>query len=165
MPKSGDPGDISNKSHWPHFKSLLFLKDQLLPRRSTGNLQAPEDDNEEPLSSNETQSQLETGSGDELETNAGDESVNAGEESQELSTGLTPPSSISSSSKEPRTVITKRLRNRNSIDALVAIEKENVALIAKSRADQCIDRVPIDEHQSFLNSLLPHVREIKMATF
>ncbi|KAF5286608.1 hypothetical protein FQR65_LT12517 [Abscondita terminalis] len=38
LPRSGDPGDISSKSHWPYFKSLMFLKDQFTSRQSTGNL-------------------------------------------------------------------------------------------------------------------------------
>ncbi|XP_075163331.1 transcription factor Adf-1-like [Haematobia irritans] len=40
--RSGDLG-ISEKEYnnyvvWPHYKSLLFLKDQIKPRKSTGNL-------------------------------------------------------------------------------------------------------------------------------
>lgn len=35
---SGDSGGEEESSRWPHFKTLLFLKDQFIPRRSTGNL-------------------------------------------------------------------------------------------------------------------------------
>lgn len=36
--RSGDPGGITYEPKWPHFKSLLFLRDVVKPRQSTGNL-------------------------------------------------------------------------------------------------------------------------------
>nr|CAH7761978.1 unnamed protein product [Callosobruchus chinensis] len=39
LPRSGDLGEEAlKKSTWPHFKSLLFMKDQFLPRTSHTNL-------------------------------------------------------------------------------------------------------------------------------
>ena len=36
--RSGDEGGVIYKCKWAHFNSLLFLKDIVKPRRSTGNL-------------------------------------------------------------------------------------------------------------------------------
>ena len=37
-PRSGDPAGESYESKWPHYRSLLFLKDIVKPRASSSNL-------------------------------------------------------------------------------------------------------------------------------
>jgi hypothetical protein len=39
-PRSGDPGGESYEPKWSHYRSLLFLKDVVKPRASSGNLKS-----------------------------------------------------------------------------------------------------------------------------
>ena len=39
-PRSGDPGGESYEPKWPHYRSLLFLKDIVKPRTSSSNLKS-----------------------------------------------------------------------------------------------------------------------------
>jgi len=41
-PRSGDPGGESYEPKWPHYRSLLFLKDIVKPRASSSNLKLDE---------------------------------------------------------------------------------------------------------------------------
>ena len=40
LPHSGDPGGESYEPKWPHYRSLLFLKDIVKPRASSSNLKS-----------------------------------------------------------------------------------------------------------------------------
>nr|XP_029729601.1 uncharacterized protein LOC115266988 [Aedes albopictus] len=50
--RSGDPGDEDNGTSWPFFKCMQFLKNQMKPRKTSGNLPKPQpkplnDDNDD----------------------------------------------------------------------------------------------------------------------
>jgi hypothetical protein len=49
-PRSGDPGCESYEPKWPHYRSLLFLKDVVKPRASSSNLKS---DTSAPIPSND----------------------------------------------------------------------------------------------------------------
>lgn len=52
---SGDAGDSASTSKWPHFQALLFLKDIVRPRFSTGNLVTATEPEIHPTSSGEAE--------------------------------------------------------------------------------------------------------------
>ncbi|CAH2003162.1 unnamed protein product [Acanthoscelides obtectus] len=160
IPRLGDPGDIATKSHWTHFKSLLFLKDQFKPRVSTGNLV----DSQNELLDTDMQSDVNSDD-DRVETETIDEMQDT------LNVEPATPTSVSSENvedsstgtsghfAEPRTVLKSRLRKRkNNIADLVAIEKHKLEFIRTKRAN--IEETKEDDHLAFFKSLLPHVKKI-----
>lgn len=160
--RSGDPGDIADKSHWPYFKSLLFLQDQFLPRSSTSNLVESEDAQE---TSQQLQSEVDFDNEvDETETFASQ----ANEDMDNESDTSVPTPSTSSTNVEPRTIIANRLRKRKTAtDTLVSIEKQKLQILMEKRMQRNVPPEPdspADDHQLFFNSLLPHVRKIQDAS-
>ncbi|XP_050307385.1 transcription factor Adf-1-like [Anthonomus grandis grandis] len=146
IPRSGDPGDIAIKSHWPYLKSLLFLKDQFRPRQATGNLV---DSLVESLATdmlsdvNSDDDKVETETIDDVQDPVNVEPLTpasvASENTEDSSTGT------SSHFAEPRTVLKGRLRKRkNNVDALLAIEEQKLEFIRTKRAN--INETKEDDH-------------------
>lgn len=157
LPRSGDPGDIATKSHWPPFKSLLFLKDQFAPRSSTGNLVESQDDNV--TVTGDVHSDM--NSDDEIvEMETFDETQNTVDEEPATPISISSENSASTSTYvEPRTILKSRLRKRkNPVDDLLAIEQQKLELIKTKRAK--LEETKDDDHTSFFKSLLPHARKI-----
>lgn len=150
IPRSGDASDIISKSHWPYFKNLMFLKDQILPRQSQSNL--PENDSSESVLE-ETRSQSRP------ESQLSDEEVDNETEIPDQFYAETP---SSSATEEPRTILKGRTRKRqNQIDALLAIEKNKMEFLINKQATKLTESVPADEDKLFFESLLPHVKKIE----
>ncbi|XP_055641892.1 transcription factor Adf-1-like isoform X2 [Toxorhynchites rutilus septentrionalis] len=137
--EEGDPLNIEKYTTWPHFESMLFLKDQMKPRKYGGNLSArgAEDDSEDVAVESE-------------ESNGNDYSnvfeINYLEE----------PPFISSTQSQTSSQQSNRSVKRSSIQQLVEIEAKKMLLeqkVNKSTADD-------DEDEAFFKSLLPHVRKL-----
>lgn len=162
LPRSGDPGEEAlKKSTWPHFKSLLFLKDQFLPRTSHSNL--PDTDEETMITTISTPGEVNDGENEGEEEDISQEIENLSEGVKEIDEFSTP--SLPSGS-EPRTILTKRCRKRTSdMDALLELERQKMKLWREKHARQIpptTNTTPVsDEDKSFFESLLPHVRQIQ----
>ncbi|CAH1989521.1 unnamed protein product [Acanthoscelides obtectus] len=159
LPRSGDPGEEAlKKSSWPHFKSLLFLRDQFLPRSSHSNLLDP--DNDTQVSTPSTQ----------MDENDGDYDEDEMDETQGVETQETEPdhtesvTPIQSTPKEPRTILKNRARKRsNQLDAFLEIEKKKLQYLDEKRvaADRGRALPVTDDDKLFFDSLLPHVVKIR----
>nr|CAI5818001.1 unnamed protein product [Callosobruchus analis] len=100
LTRSGDPGEEAlKKSAWSHFKSLLFLKDQLLLRTSHSNL--PYTDDETTITTISTPAEVNDDQNKDEEEDASQEMENLSESVNDIDQCATP--SLRSES-EPRTI-------------------------------------------------------------
>ncbi|XP_065086705.1 uncharacterized protein LOC135708522 [Ochlerotatus camptorhynchus] len=138
--RSGDPGPDNYETYtaWPHFKSMLFLKGQMIPRKSGGNLQADASETMEFLNDNDVQ-QTTT-------ENTADESIQL----------LEVPDSSDVDETIPRPQ--PRPGKRGLQHQLVDIETRKLKLLEKKVRKANTDD---DEDEAFFKSLLPHVRKLK----
>lgn len=140
--KSGDPGpsNMEMYSAWPYFQSMLFLKDQVKPRKAGGNLSF------------------------DIETNMAND--NEVEEIQEVIdiiaedpiveiTDTCTADGIGEGSLKPN----MRVGKRRAHDQLIEIERRKLKLLEKREKTTGEDGY--DEDEAFFRSLLPHVRKIK----
>lgn len=156
LPHSGDGVDDTPTSKWPYFIQLLFLRDVVKPRSSTGNLSNLSQGEEETETTlDETQLAFDT-AGDELEevidTDFTQETL--------LRATATSPSSRAST---PTTASTARSQKRRApVDtfnaSLLDIEKKKLKYL---EAKEKRSHVEEDENLLFFKSLLPHVRKIE----
>ncbi|XP_062699096.1 uncharacterized protein LOC134284307 [Aedes albopictus] len=136
--RSGDEAPLNYETYttWPHFESLLFLKDHMKPRKSGGNLQP---DGAETSRNANTQ---ETGSDDTSDRN---EIVEIPE-----------PAEIDHTD-EGDTRPQRRAPKRSAQHRLIDIEAKKLQLLEqKVRKGTTAD----DEDEAFFKSLLPHVRKL-----
>ncbi|CAG9822198.1 unnamed protein product [Phaedon cochleariae] len=175
--RSGDAAEDDLQSKWPYFSQLLFLKDIVKPRASSGNLSSgrkstqqtyeydasqastggdrldeDEDDNQTTQDSNQDEivsENIEEGGTENNEEN-GTENV----KKDSVHNNLTSPASTSTV-----TPVTKRRRTLNDTfnASVLEIEKRKLEYLeAKSKRNKDQE----DEHLLFFKSLLPHVRKI-----
>lgn len=147
----GAEDDDDDKPDWQYFDSLLFLKDQCLPRKSTGNF---EESNTEALEETED---IE----DESELNSIDDVIS------EIESQPTTPASSSSTQQNIivhptiKKAKTQRItRTADSVgEALLKVEEEKVAYLKRKEQNRNKrDETELDEDEAFFKSILPHVR-------
>lgn len=152
---SGDGADDDNvdeKPNWQYFDSLLFLKDQCLPRKSTGNFE---------LSNSEALEEPED-TEDESALNSMDEATS------EMDSQPTTPASASSTPQHTSSVApipkkAKMQRTGKTTDAvgeaLLKAEQEKIAYLKRKEENRGkrAER-ELDEDEAFFKSILPHVR-------
>lgn len=134
--RSGDAAiePEENYTTWAHFSSMTFVRDQLRPRKMTGNLQPI---NQEP----ETPSDGEESTHEEF---LDDSTVSTFEVSHPPADECAPP-------LEKK----KKMTKNNHAERLLDIENKKLQLMEKKMAHK--ER---DEDEAFLESLLPHLRKL-----
>ncbi|CAH1113452.1 unnamed protein product [Psylliodes chrysocephalus] len=146
--RSGDGAEEndSEKLDWIYFDSLLFLKDQMIPRKSSENFHEGEEESE----LTEMQEEL-------IERH----SVSDDESRSNTITTLSPRSTPlpSPSAPVPKKLKTK-CRNVDSIgEGMLKAEEEKVAYLKlKKEMRQAKELKEIDEDEAFFKCILPHVR-------
>lgn len=160
--RSGSGAPDEPTSSWPYYQSMLFLTDQFLPRKSSGNL-ASKDNNDDVMSDFSDDEQQTTDPEPQGDVNI-DNEFEPFNETPSASTSHA--ISVSSNrrtmdSKMANAVVTKtgyikRVTPQTVIgQQLLEIEKEKLKLKQnKSTQDQN------DEDVGFFNSLLPHVKQL-----
>ncbi|XP_031358174.1 uncharacterized protein LOC116181869 [Photinus pyralis] len=149
--RSGDgvEDDDSEHSDWPYFQSLLFLKDQCLPRQSTGNFDTIETETFE-----ETEVDHVANSTDEFTSEV--ESQPTTPHSAQISRSSTPLSP--SATALPKKMKTQKVGKITDTigEGLLKAEQEKIAYLKKREENRF--KKEMDEDESFFNSLLPYVR-------
>ena len=168
-PRSGDPGGESYEPKWPHYRSLLFLKDIVKPRASSSNLKldktAPMQPNPIPSNDNTVDS-IQRGDSDDHD-NRGDsvafsENDNEGLRFTQYSTHDENQDDGEVNSQE-RSLLqdNPRKRKRNGVNAkynetIIAVEMQKTKFLEEAMKN----RQPENEDLLFFRSLLPHVNYI-----
>lgn len=149
--RSGDCGDSGTMSKWPYFRALMFLKDIVTARQSSGNLCTIASTTIEPgetsVPASETQSTSEQGGNVELETEGCTETF--GDGTSGTSSITLPTTSTTPAGKR------KRVSTENFNECILNLEKQKVQYLQEKAARQ-----HDDEDLQFFKSLLPHVRRI-----
>lgn len=152
--RSGDAGDSASTSKWPHFQSLLFLKDIVRPRFSTGNLVTEPEIH--PTSSGEAEAPADDVE-DSSHVSECTDTTSYQEEEKEIVEEDTANYVRHSSSPTVQSIQgRKRKRGANETfnNALLNLERQKVQYLQeKSSRQRDID----DEDLFFFKSLLPHV--------
>ncbi|XP_061395716.1 uncharacterized protein LOC133331335, partial [Musca vetustissima] len=134
--RSGDPGiseeEFNKYIIWPHFKSLLFLKNQIKPRKSSGNLR-PSEESE--------QASTEDFLADDIEKE--NSFVELCDESSEKS------NAVEVNKKRKATYV-------DGTSEILAIEKQKLQLLEKKVNTQ----KERDDDVAFFDSLLPYMRDM-----
>jgi len=167
-PRPGDPGGESYETKWPHYRSLLFLKDIVKPRASSSNLKS---DKSAPTQSNPIPSYDKTADcvrgdscdhddrGDSVAFNENDSEdirfTQYGTRDENQDTGGVNSQNRSLVQDNPRK------RKQNGVNAkynetIVAIEKQKANFLEEAMKN----RQPENEDLLFFRSLLPHVSNI-----
>jgi hypothetical protein len=155
-PRSGDPGGESYESKWPHYGSLLFLKDVVKPRASSSNLKS---DKRPPIPSDDkTDDSLQRGDSGEPEAYNDNEDLSfmqSGKRDENQDDGEV--------MSQDRSVLLDNLRKRkrDGVNAkynetIIEIEKQKVELLEEAIKNS----QPENEDLLFFRSLLPHVNNI-----
>ena len=168
-PGSGDPGGESYEPKWPHYRSLLFLKDIVKPRASSSNLKS---DRSAPMHSNPNPSNDKTADsvqfGDSGDHDDRGDSVafndNDNEDLRSTQYGTHDENQDDGEvNNQERSLVqdNPRKRKRNGVNAkynetITAIEKQK----AKFLEEAMKNRQPENEDLLFFRSLLPHVSNI-----
>lgn len=158
LSRSGDAGDSAPTSKWPHFQSLLFLKDIVRPRFSTGNLITAEDSEIPPTSSAEAEAPADDVE-DSSQISEYTDTNSYQEEENEIVKEDTANYVCHSSSPTVQSIQGRKRKRSNETfnNALLNLEKQKVQYLQeKSSRQRDID----DEDLFFFKSLLPHVRQI-----
>lgn len=146
--RSGDEGLLNFETYtsWPYFESMLFLKNQMRPRKSGGNLSAGGGGNDDVHLEQHEDVEQDNVVGSLIDPIEVEYVDNYGVES---ATEILPPSN-------PPNRPTKRSAQQQLIDIEARKLKllESKATLAKSSTDD-------DEDAAFFKSLLPHVRKLK----
>ena len=164
-PRSGDPAGESYESKWPHYRSLLFLKDIVKPRASSSNLKldksAPLPSNPIPLSDKTADSVQRGDSGD--HDDCGDSLAFNESSPGDLRFTHDENQDDGEVNSQERSLVqdSPRKRKRNVVNAkynetIIAIEKQK----AKFLEEAMKNRQPENEDLLFFRSLLPHVSKI-----
>lgn len=154
--RSGDAGDTAYTSKWPHFQSLLFLKDVVRPRFSTGNLVTATESEIHLTSLNKAEIPTDNIENSDLSECTDIITSNQEEEKENIEEDTT---YYTRHSPSPVQTIKGKKRNRNETfnDTLLNLEKQKIKYLQeKSLRRQNVD----DEDLLFFKSLLPHVRKI-----
>lgn len=162
--RSGDPAGATYEPKWPHFKSLLFLKDVVKPRQSTGNLTCAR--KVIPPTSNDDIAQTKEGEEDGLDDVDGmfdgnNEKEHESEDMCESSVVADPGQNVNSGemSFSPETFGRKRKRNEGNSkynETIIEIKKKKVQCLENALTN----RQEEGEDMLFFRSLLPHVSSI-----
>jgi len=168
-PRSGDPAGESYGPKWPHYRSLLFLKDIVKPRASSRNLKS---DKSAPMQCNPIPSNDKTADGvqrgDSGDHDDRGDSVaftkNDNEDLRCMQYGTHDENQDTgevNSQKRSLVQDNPRKRKRNGVNAkynetIIAIEKQK----AKFLEEATKNRQPENEDLLFFRSLLPHASNI-----
>lgn len=151
--RDGVEDNDSEQPVWPYFESLLFLKDQSLPRNSTGNF-----DTRESEAFEETEEESAPNSVDEVTSEI--ESQPTTPYSIEISPSLTPKHS-SSVAPLPKKARTQKIAKKNDTvgEALLKAEEEKIAYLKRKEENRNKKEEKVmDEDEAFFKSILPHVK-------
>lgn len=150
--RSGDEAPLECTSSWPHFQTLLFLKDTIEHRKLQGNISP---------SKNTASRTAESGcvsdtSHDSYIDNEYAPLEHSAHGSQESTDGSQPWTACETMDPPPTPNVTNRrkLRSNKSADPFLQIEKEKLKLFAGNAAAK------EDSDYQFLMSLLPFLRNI-----
>lgn len=137
-PRSGDSGGPKQTSKWAYFESMLFLKDIISNRGSSGNIPSVEGCSSDDRCLNNEQYNED----EEIEEN----------ESLEKATKSQGDSVVSETLRQP---FSKKSKRQDCMESMVQLEKEKIDIL--KRASRCND----DPDYHFLMSLLPDLKKIK----
>ncbi|XP_039439879.1 uncharacterized protein LOC120426968 isoform X2 [Culex pipiens pallens] len=142
--RSGDAADgDQNYSTWAHFKSMAFVRDQMRPRKMSGNLQSGNSVNQQEPEENE-------------ENECAYEEEHLDESAEDTFEVPNPPPAESGSPVGPSPPPKKkRMSKDNNVARLIDIETKKLQLLERKVASK--ER---DEDEAFLESLLPHLRKL-----
>lgn len=158
--RSGDAGGAMVKSTWQFYPLMLFLKDQLVNRKSDGNLQCSRASTELDESDEETPQDVVS------ETQHSEVIMEESQSNQQMAEDSSE-SAISSPSrtdtvKEPRVAIASRKRARPNEaygQALLNIERKKMEYLQEKMSKKSI--IPeVNDDKMFFDSLLPFVTKI-----
>jgi hypothetical protein len=164
LPRSGDPGGESYELKWPHYRSLLFLKDVVKPRASSSNLKS---DKRAPIPSDDkTDDSVQHGDSGDHKDCIDSEAFNDND-NEDLSftqSGTHDENQYDEEvNSQERSVLrdNPRKRKRNGVNAkynetIIEIEKQK----ARFLEEVIKNRQPENEDLLFFRSLLPHVNNI-----
>ncbi|XP_065078342.1 uncharacterized protein LOC135701461, partial [Ochlerotatus camptorhynchus] len=143
--RSGDagPSNYGTYTSWPFFESMLFLKDQVKPRKSGSNLSAGGGGNENDVDDEDLHESVSETIPEEPTDNADAYEVAPAAEI------------IPHPNPQPR----NRAGKRGVQQQLIDIEARKLRLLEKkaNKSSACDD----DEDEAFFKSLLPHVKKLK----
>lgn len=148
--RSGDAGNQDVSPCWPYYKQLLFLKDQIKNRNSTGNLSAKQQI--ETIEVGED-GEVEDAESVEVEEDRGIVEVEGVGREKELS------SVAGETVVEPRVKLDSRVRKRPNErigEALLNVEKEKLQFLKEKREKKDSK----NEDMLFFGSLMPHIQKI-----
>lgn len=160
--RSGDPAGATYEPKWPHFKSLLFLKDVVKPRQSTSNLTCArkvilQTCNDDTAHTEEGEEGLDNVGF--IENNENEQESN--EDMFESTIVADPAEHVDSGEMSSSTQTFGRKRKRNEGNAkynetIIEIEKKKVQFLEAALTN----RGEESEDMFFFRSLLPHVSNI-----
>lgn len=148
--RSGDegPSNLETYTTWPHFNAMLFLRDQMKPRKAGGNLSVSDGGN---LTEFEDTQEAEN----HQECDAGTISYELNESNCPDTYEVEYVAEIPQASTQP----SNKMRKRSVLqEKLVDIEARKLKLLEK-RAKKS-SNAEEDEDEAFFKSLLPHVRKL-----
>lgn len=147
-PRSGDAGGEISKSKWQFFEHLLFLKDIVQCRQSSGNLSQPVTQySESVLSTSETQELFE----EPMQAAEEERIIESNEDVENTDVPPTPYHPTQGSSR-------KRAKPDDFNKSILHLEKRKVDLLATKVQNR--NSSDENEHILFFKSLLPHVKKI-----
>lgn len=154
-PRSGDAAP--EPTTWKYFNSMLFLTDQFVPRKSTGNLTAEQAVREDVSMQQEEDTLMESFLEDEMEDSP---SVISHDNAQSSRAGVTSP--VTTPQPSPTQTTTSRTGFKSRLTAqakigqeLINLEREKLKLKQNRKEDD-----KNDEDVAFFNSLLPTVKSL-----
>lgn len=172
-PKSGDSTPSSFTSSWCHFESLLFLRDQMMPRQLKGNLSSVEvveevsqalteaSDITETRSENDWFSQIDNMESQEDTPITHENEIQAqSNASSDHDTGT--PDIVEVEAQHSKHTIQRRNAKRkqdNDIDRFLSLEQEKIKLL---KSDNSLHKDDEDYH--FLMSFYPPLKRMRVDT-
>ncbi|XP_028166305.1 transcription factor Adf-1-like [Ostrinia furnacalis] len=164
-PRSGDAGNVNRPSNWQYFSQLGFLRDEVMPNVTEGNLSHTEVSNRISNSSIELEHSQENTTGHDEEASIYPQQ----ESSQDASISLQEASSlsqeISTPSREASTSqLSRKKKTANDIRTeFLELERKKIRLLENDLSNQSRNEASRHENKSddyyFLMSLLPQMEK------
>lgn len=160
-PRSGDAGYVNQPSHWQYFSQLSFLRDEILPNVTEGNLSSTEICNQISKVSNETEenSQESTIGCDEEASIYPQQPSTSSQEASISSQEASPPSREASTSQR-----SSKKKTANDIRTeFLELERKRLKLLENDLSNQSRNEASRHENKSddyyFFMSLLPQMEK------
>ncbi|KAF5272482.1 hypothetical protein FQR65_LT17392 [Abscondita terminalis] len=157
--RSGDPAP-NYTVKWPYFQSLLFLKDIVKSRTSGGNCAAIIQSTEVEGDTSERNNEVSIEETDiDLNTLPNDDSITVPNSDKTENIEVDSKKHSSQMMTKQKTAIKRKSNNYSWNEEIIKIEQQKLQYL-QEKANKRSREADGDDHNSFFNSLLPHVRKI-----